>query len=93
MKIRQGFVSNSSSSSFIVVFDQKPQSTKELQKILYGDQKTIVSYNDDTRFRTDQLSKIVFDDITNPENISSIDKLIEEFTNFYRCNKWDNYKL
>lgn len=37
MKIRNGFVSNSSSSSFIVVFDKKPSSVEELQKLLFGD--------------------------------------------------------
>lgn len=33
MKIRQGFVSNSSSSNFILAFDKKPNSVEELQKI------------------------------------------------------------
>ena len=32
MKQRNGFVSNSSSSSFIVVFPKKPQSTEEVHK-------------------------------------------------------------
>lgn len=35
MKIRNGFVSNSSSSNFIVVFDKKPRNTDDLKKWLF----------------------------------------------------------
>jgi len=34
MKIRMGFVSNSSSSSFIVAFDKKPESVEEVERLL-----------------------------------------------------------
>jgi hypothetical protein len=36
MKIRSGFVSNSSSSSFIVIFPNKPKTVEETMKIVYG---------------------------------------------------------
>lgn len=36
MKIRNGFVSNSSSSSFVVAFPKKPKSAKDVQEILFG---------------------------------------------------------
>ena len=39
MKIRSGFVSNSSSSSYIVVFKSLPSSKEELQKMMFGNQK------------------------------------------------------
>jgi len=39
MKLRTGFVSNSSSSSFLVVFDKKPQSKKELRQMMFPDNK------------------------------------------------------
>lgn len=43
MKTRSGFVSNSSSSSFIVGFkkDSMPKDTEELRKILFGDQESL----------------------------------------------------
>jgi hypothetical protein len=39
MKIRRGFVSNSSSSSFIVAFPKKPTCEKDVEKMIFGDSK------------------------------------------------------
>ena len=39
MKIRNGFVSNSSSSSFVVAFPKKPDSIEELQQMMFGKQQ------------------------------------------------------
>jgi len=39
MKIRNGFVSNSSSSSFVVAFPKKPESVEELQRMMFGKQQ------------------------------------------------------
>jgi len=39
MKIRSGFVSNSSSSSFVLAFDKKPESAKELHKLMFGEEE------------------------------------------------------
>jgi len=36
MKIRNGFVSNSSSASFVVVWPREPQSQEDVRAILYG---------------------------------------------------------
>jgi len=37
MKVRNGFVSNSSSSSFVVAFSKVPANAQELAKMLFGD--------------------------------------------------------
>jgi hypothetical protein len=49
MKVRSGFVSNSSSSSFVVVFDKKPKSKGELFKLMFGDKDLDdhINYYDD----------------------------------------------
>ena len=45
MKKRLGFVSNSSSSSFIVGFDKKPENVDELQKMMFGEKEHITIYD------------------------------------------------
>lgn len=60
MKIRKGFVSNSSSSSFIVVWDKKPTSVKEIQQILFNGSDTHEHWDDS--FNTKELSQIILND-------------------------------
>ena len=87
MKIRNGFVSNSSSSSFIVIFDKKPESVEEVRSLLYGKSKAVINY--DEKMSTLVLAEIVFEDIENPEKCikcgdkKSIDKLVEEFEDIF----------
>jgi len=38
MKVRSGFVSNSSSSSFVVAFPHKPESVRDLKEMIFGKQ-------------------------------------------------------
>ena len=61
MKARIGFVSNSSSSSFVVAWDKQPETVEEIRKILYNDAER-VSMWDDESFDTLQLSNVVLND-------------------------------
>jgi len=71
MKIRNGFVSNSSSSSFILKFDKMPESVNELKVMLYGENPPLLTtYWDDDAISTDQVSKIIFNDIESAYTLS-----------------------
>jgi len=63
MKIRNGFISNSSSSSFIVIWDKKPESKEEIKEILFKDKENIYfdSYYGSI-FSTIKLAETIFND-------------------------------
>jgi hypothetical protein len=61
MKIRTGFVSNSSSSSFIVAFAKVPESQEELQQMLFGDDEKFSIYGD--TFLTADVAAVVWRDL------------------------------
>ncbi len=70
MKTRHGFVSNSSSSSFVVAFPHKPKNVTELQEMLFGDANTYPNpyhYEDDPRSQRNwpaaEIASIVFNDM------------------------------
>jgi len=75
MKTRSGFVSNSSSSSFIVGFKTIPKDVEEMQRLLFG---TLKKTKDgwDNRMNTKSLAKKVFKDNKNNE-LDLIDIIIE----------------
>lgn len=68
MKVRTGFVSNSSSSSFIVWMDKKdvPETVEELQELMFGDEK--VNAYDDGLYNTFDIAYRVFEDMHGEEN-------------------------
>jgi hypothetical protein len=68
MKIRNGFVSNSSSSSFILGFDIKPRSVKELHSLLFGDMEHLQYYSDS--HKTLDLAKRIFKDLKGKRALS-----------------------
>jgi hypothetical protein len=82
MKIRLGFVSNSSSSSFIVGFDTKPQTADELRKLMFPDGQQYVSAYDDP-VSTDQVVEAVFADLQSAPEIMSPGELIDEISHGY----------
>jgi len=75
MITRKGFVSNSSSSSFIIAFDEKPKDAKEVKKILFYNDKNTVRYYDYVA-DTEDIAEQVFHDIKDqvPLNIFEVEE-------------------
>lgn len=63
MKRRFKFVSNSSSSSFIVKFPIEPKSVQEVKEIVFGDEEFIYSSWGDDKIETLQAATIIFNEI------------------------------
>jgi len=63
MKHRQGFVSNSSSSSFIVGFDKVPESAEELHTMMFPEGEHTIQPYDHSASST-QVAETVFEDMT-----------------------------
>ncbi len=93
MKIRNGFVSNSSSSSFVVGFKTIPRNAEEVLGILFGENKEFYSspFYDDRQWPTTQVAETVWTDMKDQlpltksqffratEDMASIDWNSEEF--------------
>ena len=66
MKIRRGFVSNSSSSSFVIAFDHKPKSVEDLKEMMFGKQEwhyTGIYGTGEKDITTQRIAEAVFKDI------------------------------
>jgi hypothetical protein len=66
MKKRKGFVSNSSSSSFVVAFPFRPKRVAQVQKLLFGKKKVHSQGN----YSTKEIAKYVMADIRSQDEIS-----------------------
>jgi len=92
MKTRNGFVSNSSSSSFIVAFPYIPETVEEVKQMLFGDIERIDIY--DYSITTSQMAGVVFKDMLD-SGIVNKEKIMEEVSlgQFPGCPEHDyNYR-
>lgn len=64
MKIRSGFVSNSSSSSFIVGFPKLPSSPEELEKMMFDATGEVQPYDFSDATPTIEIARRVFKDMS-----------------------------
>lgn len=92
MKTRNGFVSNSSSSSFLVGFEKKPDSVEELRQLLYGDKQSFPGYGWDPKtqktkaleYSTLELADRVYKDMENSATPTQIVRTLADVSD------WDN---
>ena len=78
MKIRTGFVSNSSSSSFVICLPRRPTSVEELKSWLFPkNNKTVKAYGEP--ISTISIARQVFLDVANGEPLTSVE-VVEEFS-------------
>jgi hypothetical protein len=82
MKIRNGFVSNSSSSSFIVAFDSKPESVEGLVKTLFGPGSTPDEIWKGGLTKS-EVAERVFDDINKQKKSLTEKEVAEAFSYRY----------
>ena len=85
MKIRSSFVSNSSSSSFIVKFPKVPKTAQELQKMLFGDQEVIQPFDD--AFPASVLAETVFNDMQEPKSVNTNEAITDLLTNSWEAGE------
>jgi len=75
MKKRLGFVSNSSSSSFIIIFDKEPQNAEDVKGMLFPNTDVVAYY--DYNISSNVASDIIFRDIAKAD-IDTLGRNFEE---------------
>jgi len=63
MKVRKGFVSNSSSSSFVIAFPKEPESFEDVYEAMFGSKEGGISIYDNDGMSHTQIAQKVWDDI------------------------------
>lgn len=75
MKTRNGFVSNSSSSSFIVALDKIPKSKNDIKKMFYKGVDKSMWFDAEKTIGTNVLSGVIWNDIKKHKPIKSASKI------------------
>jgi len=94
MKIRNGFVSNSSSSSFIIAFPRIPLSWKDIRVMMFGNDPEVgVSHPfEDEWYSADTVAQTVFEDLQRDSMIPLDEELIlRAFEEDYALDYLDDY--
>lgn len=102
MKIRNGFVSNSSSSSFVVAFKEIPKTVGTMEDLLFGD---IDEFGQWEKFPVRDAARRVFEDLKAQKKPLTKEQIVEEFAvgyingypeinSFYKDKEidWEAYK-
>jgi len=88
MKTRNGFVSNSSSSSFVVAFPKKPKTGADIWKYMFDWKEGSISCYDGNPLSFSQISEMIFEDLShNKFKKASLKDIISEFdSRYYHTN-------
>ena len=91
MKTRNGFVSNSSSSSFVVAFPNKPKNAEDILKFMFNGKEGELSVYDYDGLSYSQISDIIFNDIKKVNfKPATKENIIEVFSGRYRYHTESN---
>jgi hypothetical protein len=84
MKIRTGFVSNSSSTSFIVGFDKKPKTIGQLLDLMFPDYhiSSTISYYDTYTSKTEVVER-VWKDMGKQLTSKAVEVFIDEYADHF----------
>ena len=91
MKIRHGFVSNSSSSSFLVAFPSYPKSAQEVKDLLFGDREKFSGPYWEEEWSALEIAERVWNDMK--KQIPNNKNVIMDRMHNVIIDSMDNYKL
>lgn len=87
MKIRKGFVSNSSSSSFIIGLKEIPSHVDDIHKLLFNTMEPLMVSYYDSSIDSYIVAHQIFKDLQNPTILNTDDEVLEEI----QSGCWETY--